>query len=75
MSLLTELHLDELSADDRMVLVGELWNSIEQERGTLPISDELQAELARRVEDANRHPEESIPWDEIKSAALERIRR
>lgn len=75
MALLNELHLDELSVDDRLVLVGELWESIEQERGTLPISEDLRAELARRVDEADRHPEESIPWEEIKAAALLRIRR
>lgn len=75
MALLNDLHLDELSVDDRLVLVGELWDSIELERGTLPISDELRVELARRVEDANRNPDECILWDDIKAAALARIRR
>lgn len=75
MALFNDLHLDELSFNDRLVLVGELWDSIELERGTLPISDELRVELARRVEDADRNPDESILWDDIKAAALARIRR
>lgn len=75
MSLISTLHLDELSVDDRLVLVGELWDSIELERGTLPITDELRVELARRVEDADRNPDEFILWDDIKAAALARIRR
>ena len=75
MSLISELHLDDLSLEDRTVLVDELWESIERERGTAPISDELRAELVRRVEEADRHPEEDILWDEIKAAALARISR
>lgn len=75
MSLISQHHLDVLSVEDRVTLVGELWESIERERGTLPISDDLRAELVRRLEDADQHPEESIAWEEIKAAALARIRR
>ena len=75
MALMTELHLDESSVEDRLVLVDELWDSIEQSRGAMPMSLELRAELAQRVEEADRHPDDGIPWGEIRAAVLARIRR
>lgn len=75
MSLIADLHLDELSVEDRMVLVEELWASIAASQRGVPLTAAQEAELERRLEEDDRHPEAVIPWEQIRAATLARLSR
>ena len=63
-----------LSVDERLELVGDIWDSIADEANAnpdlLPLTEEQKAELDRRVAEYEANPSAGIPMDE----ALKRIR-
>ena len=63
-----------LSVDERLQLVGDIWDSIAEEAqlspDLLPLSDEQKNELDRRRAELEADPSAGIPMDE----ALESIR-
>jgi putative addiction module component (TIGR02574 family) len=72
MELLTQDEIVRLSAPERLALIAQLWDSLEQEQ--LPLTSAQQAELERRLitRDQDRH--DGITWAELKSE-LEQRRR
>ena len=69
-----------LSATERVELALDLWDSLEPAEldVALPVSDEQRAELDRRLDDLDRHPEASVPWDQVRAdlqANLDELRR
>lgn len=64
----------QLSVDQRLQLVGDIWDSIAEEANAspdvLPVSEEHKAELDRRLAEHDADPSAAIPMDE----ALARIR-
>jgi len=60
---MASLGLDKLSRDERLALLNELRESVQAEPS--PISDEFREELRRRAEDADLHPEDGVPWEEV----------
>ena len=73
MPLMTDLQLDRLSLLDRVTLVHELWDSIATSRQLMPLTEAQRAELARRVQDDEDFPDDVVPWDDIRAAAIERL--
>jgi putative addiction module component (TIGR02574 family) len=69
MSALPE-ELLNLSVEDRLQLLDQLWESIRQQPDSLPLTDEQRSELDRRLEEHQRHPEAAQPWP----AVMEKIR-
>ena len=70
---LTEV--DSWPAEDRLRLLGELWDRI-VDRGEEPgLSGEQRAELDRRLADDDANPDDTVPWDEVMAQALARARR
>ena len=63
-----------LSIEERLKLVGDIWDSIADAANAapnvLPLSEAHIAELKRRRADADAHPEDLIPMDE----AMARVR-
>ena len=53
----------KLSPEERLDLIGEIWDSLENE--ALPISQELQAELDRRLADLEENPSDGRPAAEV----------
>jgi putative addiction module component (TIGR02574 family) len=68
----------QLSIDDRLRLVEEIWNSIAEEAeaapDVLPLTDEQRAELARRVAEHERDPGSAVPWGEALTRIEGRLR-
>ena len=65
----------QLSVEEQIELVEALWDNI-VERNALPGPTEAQkAELDRRLSEHAAHPDDVVPWSEVKSSALTRIRR
>ena len=60
--------LSRMSAEQRLALIGEIWDSLDAEQP--PLDEEFLAELERRRAELETHPEDGIPAAEV----LARIR-
>ena len=63
-----------LSIEERLQLVGVIWDSIAEAANAspdlLPLTDAQITELDRRIAQADAHPEDLLPMEEV----LERVR-
>jgi putative addiction module component (TIGR02574 family) len=55
----------KLPVPERLRLVGEIWESILDAPELLPVSEELVAELHRRLDAHHASPELSEPWESV----------
>jgi len=69
------LGIDKLSIEDRLFLIGELWDSVADETEALPLSPELKAELDKRLDAAEKDPDSGVSWDNVKKDTLTRLRK
>lgn len=69
------LGIDKLSVEDRLQLVSAIWDSIAEDSPTLLITESQKTELDRRLEDKKNHPDDFVPWEEVRAEALGRIRQ
>jgi putative addiction module component (TIGR02574 family) len=67
------IRVDELSAAERIELMGRLWDSLDP-ADAAPMTPELAAELDRREADADAAPEAGDSWPEIQAALLRKLR-
>lgn len=58
----------KLPVDDQIELLYELWDALAQEPGAVTLSHDQQRELERRYERHLEHPEEAIPWEEVRDS-------
>ncbi len=65
--------VEELTADERIELMGRLWDSLEP-GAAAPITDSLAAELDRREAEADVDPEAGESWPEIRSELAKKLR-
>ena len=70
---LESLGIAELSIDDRLALVGAIWDSIAAEVERSPLTDARKAEIDRRVAAHRANPGAAIPWEQVEAAALARV--
>lgn len=68
-----------LSVDERLQLVGDIWDSIADEAHArpelLPLSDSQKAELDRRIAEYEADPSTGIPMDQALDGIRARFRR
>ena len=55
-----------LPIPERIKLVEDIWDSIALVPEAVKLTDEQMAEIERRLEDYRTHPEDAIPWEEVK---------
>ena len=67
MSTQIALDIDRLTTEQKLDLIGKLWDSLPNNVGELPIPDWHRAELAKRIADANANPGSMIPWEELRA--------
>lgn len=67
------LGIDRMSIEDRLQLMQEIWESIEEQRHAIPLSETQEAELKRRIASHKANPENVIPWEQIQAEALARF--
>lgn len=67
-----ELGIDRLSVSERIALVQEILDSIAAEQPR-PLSDAQRRELDRRLADSIANPDDGVPWEQVKAAALARF--
>jgi putative addiction module component (TIGR02574 family) len=56
----------ELPVDERIRIVELIWDSIAASPEAVLISDELRAELDRRLAAFEASPEAGVPWEEVR---------
>ena len=69
------LGIDRLPIEERLVLVEEIWDSIAADSAAVPLTDAQRAELQKRIEDDDAHPDDVVPWEQVKAATLARLRK
>ena len=67
------LPVDDLTAEERLELMGRLWDSLDTARAA-PMTDALAAELDRREAEADADPEAGQSWPEIKQDLERKLR-
>lgn len=55
-----------LTVQQRIDLIGELWDGMPDSAEALPVPDWHREELDRRLEAAKANPEAAVPWEEVK---------
>ena len=56
----------KLSIAERLELVEDVWDSIAAEADALPVPESHRRALARRRQEHRDHPEDVIPWEEVR---------
>jgi len=57
----------KLSVAERLELVEDVWDSIVAEGEGLPVPESHRRELARRRQEHRDHPEDVVPWEEVRA--------
>jgi len=65
--------LNELSDDEKIILIGELWDDVMTEK-SFRLTKEQKKELDKRIQYAEENPEELISWDEVKEKLFKKYR-
>ena len=64
--------VDELSTDERIELIGRLWDSLDAQVAA-PMTESLRQELARREADADRDPDSGDSWESLRDRLAKRV--
>ena len=61
----------ELPVAERIRLVEQIWDSIAAVPEAVPVSEELKAELDRRLAEFEANPEGGSPWEEVRQRIVQ----
>lgn len=59
------LNIKELTKDERLDLIEELWDSLTATPNEMALTDAQRKELDRRLEEMDRDDNLGIPWDDV----------
>ena len=59
------IDINRLSREERLTLIGELWDSLAPTQDALPLSDAQRNELDHRLNEMDRDNVLGIPWDQM----------
>jgi putative addiction module component (TIGR02574 family) len=62
-----------LDIDEQIELVEAIWNGIVSRSKAPPLTAAQSIELDRRLADHLAHPDDVLPWSEVKAAAMAHI--
>lgn len=65
--------LRELPVEDRLQIVGDLWDSIAEDSSTIKLTPAQISELDRRLDDLEKNPNEGRAWDEVRADIEKRL--
>lgn len=60
----------KLNISERIQSVEDIWDSIAADAPTVPLTEEQQTELDRRLADADANPGVGMSWSEVKARLL-----
>jgi putative addiction module component (TIGR02574 family) len=69
------LGIDQLTRDERLVLVQDIWDTIAAEPHPPLLNEAQRRELERRVAEADAAPDDVVPWEHVKAQALRRLHK
>jgi putative addiction module component (TIGR02574 family) len=58
--------LMRLTVAERMKLIEDLWDSISADPEPMPLTEEQEREIERRIVEHERDPSTAIPWEEVR---------
>ena len=61
--------------EERIQLIQEVWDRLADQGHEAALSDEMKAELDRRLAAYQADPTSAIPWDQVEAEALARFGR
>jgi putative addiction module component (TIGR02574 family) len=64
--------LANLTLEEKLTLISELWDSIDSSTSALPLSDFQTGELARRRAEGLADPAATIDWPSVREKLLEK---
>lgn len=62
----------KLSVAERLQLVEDIWDSIAQDTGAVPVPPEVLDEAERRLAEHRRDPDSAVPWEGVKAELYKR---
>jgi putative addiction module component (TIGR02574 family) len=74
-SLFLSLGIDRLDPSQRIQLVGEILDSLDEERSLPPLTEAQRQELDRRLAILEANPAGMSSWEEVEARLLARLRR
>ena len=69
-----EFDFSKLSVAERIRLAEDLWDST-PESAEIPLTDAQKAELDRRLEDLEQHPDAGDPWEVVRARLCGLLKR
>jgi putative addiction module component (TIGR02574 family) len=67
---LQDFPIEQLSVDERIALLGRLWDSLLDSNNLPPIPEWHVRELEQRIAEADSHPEAAIPLEQLRAELL-----
>jgi putative addiction module component (TIGR02574 family) len=67
------LGIDRLPIEERLALVEEIWDSIATDSAAVPLTEAQRAELQKRIEEDDAHPDDLTSWEQVKASTLSRL--
>jgi putative addiction module component (TIGR02574 family) len=64
---LKSLGIDQMTVAQRILLVEEIWDSIEVDHSRIPLTDAQRQDLQRRVAAYEANPTTGSSWEEVKA--------
>ena len=58
------IDIDSMAPEDRLALIGELWDSLQRMPDSIPVPDAHRKELDARLDAIERGEAELVEWDE-----------
>ncbi len=60
-------NFDQMSPAERILYVQELWDRIAEHAEDVPVTEEMKAELDRRLAEHRADPSSAVPWEKVKA--------
>jgi putative addiction module component (TIGR02574 family) len=60
------IDIDKLEPEERLRLIGDLWESLRKKPRSVRLTEAQRAELDRRLDELDRGEAEVVSWDEAK---------
>jgi len=63
----------QLSVNERLQLVEDIWESIHNQPEELTLTDAEKEILDKRLDEFQKHPEQTVSWEEVKKNILSAV--
>ncbi|HEX7075602.1 MAG TPA: addiction module protein [Hyphomicrobiaceae bacterium] len=67
------IDIEKLDAEQKLRLIEELWDSLNDDPSQVPLTQAHREELDRRLDEIEEGDDAGIPWDEVLSRIRKRL--